>query len=282
MSNLVPVADIQVMANAVAKSGLFGIKTAEQGVALMLIAQAEGLHPAIAARDYHVIQGRPALKTDAMMARFQQAGGKVEWKVYTDDEVTGVFSHPAGGSLTVTWTLAQAKRIGLAGKDNWKNYPRAMLRARCISEGIRSVYPGCVVGVYTPEEVQDFSEPAEPQGVKHMGDIQDITVEVEDGLPFFTPGNQEPYAYTGDKEEWKQIYINMVKKLATHPKLSEQERSDKIKALWGANTEYLDTWQALERTQFRADIVSAGGTAHGPKSQAAAESELSLTESLTD
>ena len=143
MSNaLIPVADVERMAVAVAKSGLFGIKTAEQGVALMLIAQAEGLHPAIAARDYHVIQGRPALKTDAMMARFQQAGGKVEWKVYTDAEVTGVFSHPQGGSLTVTWTLEQAKRIGLAGKDNWKNYPRAMLRARCISEGIRSVYPG--------------------------------------------------------------------------------------------------------------------------------------------
>lgn len=282
MSNLVPVADIQVMANAVAKSGLFGIKTAEQGVALMLIAQAEGLHPAIAARDYHVIQGRPALKTDAMMARFQQAGGKVEWKVYSDDEVTGVFSHPAGGSLTVTWTLDQAKRIGLAGKDNWKNYPRAMLRARCISEGIRSVYPGCVVGVYTPEEVQDFSEPAQPQGIKHMGDIQDITVEVEDGLPLFTPGNAEAYAHAGDKEEWKQVYLNMVRKLATHPKLAEQERADKIKALWGANAEYLDSWQAMERTQFRADIVSAGGTAHGPKSQAAAENAPSLTESLTD
>ena len=136
---LVPVSDIERMAAAVAKSNLFGIKTAEQGVALMLIAQAEGLHPAIAARDYHIIQGRPALKADAMLARFQQAGGKVEWKTYSDAEVTGVFSHPAGGSLTVTWTLAQAKAIGLANKDNWKAYPRAMLRARVVSEGIRAV-----------------------------------------------------------------------------------------------------------------------------------------------
>ena len=180
MSNaLIPVADVERMAVAVAKSGLFGIKTAEQGVALMLIAQAEGLHPAIAARDYHVIQGRPALKTDAMMARFQQAGGKVEWKVYTDAEVTGVFSHPAGGSLTVTWTLEQAKRIGLAGKDNWKNYPRAMLRARCISEGIRSVYPGCVVGVYTPEEVQDFDTSAKPEPVKDMGIVEEVVSAID-------------------------------------------------------------------------------------------------------
>ena len=39
--------------------------------------------------------GRHA-KADAILARFQAAGGKVEWKTYTDDEVTGVFSHPQG------------------------------------------------------------------------------------------------------------------------------------------------------------------------------------------
>jgi hypothetical protein len=48
------------MAVSVARSGLFGVKTPDQAMALMLIAQAEGLHPAIAARDYHVINGRPA------------------------------------------------------------------------------------------------------------------------------------------------------------------------------------------------------------------------------
>ena len=148
MSNLIPMQDIEVMARAVVKSNLFNVKTADEAIALMLIAQAEGQHPAIAARDYHIIQGRPTLKADAMMARFQQAGGKVEWKEYTDDRVTGVFSHPAGGSLSVTWTLEMGRNIGLVKPGSgWQKYPRAMLRARCISEGIRSVYPGCVAGV---------------------------------------------------------------------------------------------------------------------------------------
>lgn len=159
MRNLIPVNEIQTMASAVAKSGLFGIKTPEQAMALMLIAQAEGLHPAIAARDYHVIQGRPALKADAMLARFQAAGGKVKWTDYTESCVTGVFSHPQGGEVSVTWTIEQAKKLGYLSKDNWKNFPRAMLRARCISEGIRTVYPGVVVGVYTPEEVEVLDEP---------------------------------------------------------------------------------------------------------------------------
>lgn len=148
--------DLERMAGAFAKSGLFGIKNSDQAIALMLIAQAEGLHPAVAARDYHVIQGRPALKADAMLARFQAAGGKVVWNAYTDAAVSGTFSHPAGGSATVEWTLKQAQTAGLTGKDVWRQYPRAMLRARVISEGIRTVYPGVSVGVYTPEELADF------------------------------------------------------------------------------------------------------------------------------
>lgn len=285
MSNaLVPVADIERMATAVAKSGLFGIKTAEQGVALMLIAQAEGLHPAIAARDYHVIQGRPALKTDAMMARFQQAGGKVEWKVYTDDEVTGVFSHPAGGSLTVTWTLAQAKRIGLAGKDNWKNYPRAMLRARCISEGIRSVYPGCVVGVYTPEEVQDFAEPAQPQPVKDMGKVEEIVsaVNATGDYKVYVPWMEEEYASCSDMEDWKQTYLALVRRIVTSPKGTDEQKRDKVQQMWLSNEPLISTMSALDRTTFRAEVVKAGGTAEYPKSVPQVESEPSLTESSTD
>lgn len=161
MSNamqMVPVGDIERMAQAVAASKLFGVQNVEQAMSLMLIAQAEGMHPAIAARDYHVIQGRPALKADAMLARFQAAGGKVKWTAYTDEKVSGTFSHPAGGEVTIDWDMKRAKAAGLEGKDNWKKYPRQMLRARCISEGVRTVSPGVTSGLYTPEEIQDAPE----------------------------------------------------------------------------------------------------------------------------
>lgn len=160
MNELISVADIDRMATAVAKSGLFGVKTPEQAMALMLIAQAEGMHPAIAARDYHVINGRPALKADAMLARFQAAGGKVQWDAYTDEAVSATLSHPSGGSVKIEWTYKMAERAGLTKNPTWRQYPRQMLRARVISEGIRTVYPGVAVGTYTPEEVQDFAPEA--------------------------------------------------------------------------------------------------------------------------
>jgi hypothetical protein len=158
-NEIIPVDQVWKMAQAVAASNLFGMKDPNQAMALMLVAQAEGMHPALAARDYHIIQGRPALKADAMLARFQAAGGKVEWKKYTDSAVSAVMSHPSGGSVEIEWTIEMANRAGLTKNQTWRNYPRQMLRARVISEGIRTVFPGVAVGVYTPEEVQDFAPP---------------------------------------------------------------------------------------------------------------------------
>jgi hypothetical protein len=173
MTALVPVDQIERMAVSVARSGLFGVKTPDQAMALMLIAQAEGLHPAIAARDYHVINGRPALRADAMLARFQAAGGKVEWGEYTDTKVVGKFSHPSGGSVEIAWTTKMAQDAGLTRNPTWKSYPRQMLRSRCISEGIRTVFPGVVVGTYTPEEVGDM-EPREPVRMRDMGTVDEV------------------------------------------------------------------------------------------------------------
>lgn len=177
MSNLVPMSDMERMAVAVAKSGLFGMRTPEQALALMCVAAAEGMHPAMAARDYHIIQGRPSLKADSMLARFQASGGKVKWTSYTDQKVAAIFSHPQGGEVEIEWTMERARSAGLGGKDVWKQYPRQMLRARVISEGVRTVYPGCIAGFYTPEEVMDFDTKQEEINITPQNKAEHIEVK---------------------------------------------------------------------------------------------------------
>jgi len=163
----IPLTEMQEMAKIGVESNFFGIKKPTEALALMLIAQSEGKHPATVFSQYHVIQGRPALKSDAMLARFQQAGGKVEWHDHTNEKVSATFIHPQGGALTVDWDMPRAKEAGLTGKDNYKKFPRQMLRARVISEGVRAVYPGVLQGMYTPEEVQEFDAPrTAPRSVK--------------------------------------------------------------------------------------------------------------------
>lgn len=154
----IPLPEIERMASAFAASRMFGVNTPDQAMALMLVAQAQGRHPASIASEYHVIQNRPTLKADAILARFQSAGGTVEWLTYTNEKVEGRFAHPSGGSITIDWDMNRAKAAGLAGKDVWKQYPRSMLRARCISEAVRTIYPVVLDGMYTPEEVADFRE----------------------------------------------------------------------------------------------------------------------------
>jgi hypothetical protein len=259
----IAIQDIEKMANVMAKSGLFGMKSPEQAFALMLLCQGEGIHPAIAVRDFHIIQGRPALKADAMLARFQTAGGKVNWVSYTDDEVTGKFSHPQGGEVSISWTISMARNAGLAGKDNWKNFPRAMLRARCISEGIRTVFPGCVVGTYTPEEVQDFDTPHKQPVQRDMGPVE-VVIEAnnqEGALPLFVPGAEEAYGAYSNKGEWLEAYLNMVGKICGSQKLNSLTKREKVQALWEINREYLDSLSAIEKARLRSAIVELGGTA---------------------
>ena len=72
--NLIPVNDMSIMADSIVKSNFYGFKTKEQVMAVMLVAQAEGKHPATVVQEYDIIQGRPALKSQAMLARFLQIG----------------------------------------------------------------------------------------------------------------------------------------------------------------------------------------------------------------
>jgi hypothetical protein len=176
--NLIPYEHVQSMASAMAKSGLFGMKTPEQALALMLVAQAEGQHPATIAQDYDIIQGRAARKTHSVLARFQQAGGSVQWHELTDTKADASFSHPQGGTLRMVWTIDQARKANLTGKDNWKNYPRAMLRARCIAEGVRAVYPAAIGGLLVSEEASDMPVSAP----KSMGAAEVVQPEIPAAL----------------------------------------------------------------------------------------------------
>jgi len=174
---------IEAIAKYVVKSGLFGVSRPDEAVALMLLARAEGLHPMRAVQQYHIVKGRPVMRADAMLARFQAAGGKVRWIERSDTAVEAEFEHPAGGKVRVRWALEDAKRAGLLDKKNrdgspnmWEKYPRQMLTARVISEGIRTIYPGVITGIYTPEEVYDFEEPEERPGPRV---VKAEVVEVE-------------------------------------------------------------------------------------------------------
>lgn len=159
MSNaLVPFEAIRQMAEVASKSKLFGAQTPEQAMTIMLIAQAEGRHPMSAAKDYDIINGKPAKKAEAMLRDFLSSGGKVEWHKLADDGAEATFSHPQGGTVRIDWNKARMVQAKITNEAMYTKYPRAMYRSRCVSEGVRTVCPSATGGLYVPEEVRAFTK----------------------------------------------------------------------------------------------------------------------------
>jgi hypothetical protein len=144
--------EMERLAEAIAKSNLFGIKTKEQAIVLMAIAQAEGRHPALAARDYDIVNNRPAKKAEAMMRDFVAAGGTVEWHSLTDELADATFTHPQTGSVRIDWDMKRAM-TAFGKKDMYTKFPRQMLRSRVVSEGVRTLWPLATSGMYVESEV---------------------------------------------------------------------------------------------------------------------------------
>jgi hypothetical protein len=157
MNELIPIAQVQVMAKTVAQSGLFGLKNQDQAMTLMLLAQSENIHPMTALQQYHIINGRPVLKSTEMLSRFQNSGGKIKYIKSDDKECEIEFTHEMGGTMTIKWDIAKAKTAGVYESNPvWKKYPENMLRSRCITDGIKAIYPSCLGGFMSDVEAQDL------------------------------------------------------------------------------------------------------------------------------
>lgn len=149
--------DLIEISKRVSASGLLGRYNENQIFTLMMLAYKDGTNPVQASMDYHIIQGKPALSSQATLSRFQKTGGKIKYIKRTDTECVIEFKHEQAGSLTVEWNLERARQAGLnINRESWQKYPRQMLAARCLAEGVRALYPACLDGLYLIEEVQDF------------------------------------------------------------------------------------------------------------------------------
>lgn len=159
------VAEIETMAKYVGSAG-FGF-TQAQAFALMMLCEADGLHPIHALRRYDIHKsGKYTMKAVTMLAEMQRLG----WEVHllTDPNNTQYqefsFDHPTKPVVCakMAFGVNEAEAAGLLDKDNYRGYAPDMFRARAISRACRLNEPGIVAGVYTPEEVSEFPESRPP------------------------------------------------------------------------------------------------------------------------
>jgi len=159
------VENVWMIAEQVAASKLFATATPAQAFTLMMLCHAEGIHPIQAMRRYHIIQGRPTMRTDAIQGEMQARGWLIRPLVVTAHEASASFAHSAKmpEPLTISVTIDQFKH--LAAKDNWRNHPDDMLWARLMGKACRRLDPGIIAGIYSDDEVQDMVWTESPEGV---------------------------------------------------------------------------------------------------------------------
>ncbi|MFC5268419.1 hypothetical protein ACFPJ1_40470 [Kribbella qitaiheensis] len=138
------------------------------------------LPPMAAITGIHVIEGKPSASAALISALVRRAGHRL--RVTGNDQravAQIVRSDDPEFTFESEWTLDRAKAAGLVGKDVWKKYPAAMLKARAISEVARDACEEALSGMhYTPEEL----------GAEVDGDGEIVVEQVRDERPAHRPG----------------------------------------------------------------------------------------------
>lgn len=157
--------DLVTMGEVMAKSGIMGIKNPADGFVVAATCHQEKMSLMKFEETFHIIQGRPSKKSEAMLSSLMELGGEYEVVERTPERCAIKLTFRKATYLSeLTWEDAQQEDYTKANngklKDNWSTPRRRMqmMWARVVSDGVRVVCPMATRGCYTPEEVQDFDD----------------------------------------------------------------------------------------------------------------------------
>lgn len=155
-SNQMPVSEIMTMAKTFAESGMFtDTKQMAQAFVKIQAGQEIGVPPFAAMSGIHIIQGKPTMGA-GLIASTVKGSGKYDYKVkeMTDKVCSIDFFQGKDNIGNSTFTIEEARK---AGTKNIDKFPKNMLFARAISNGVKWFCPDVFSGpVYVPEEMPDI------------------------------------------------------------------------------------------------------------------------------
>jgi hypothetical protein len=133
------------------------VKTPVQAITIMAKGKELGLGPMQSFSMISVIQGKPTLSAEGMLAIIYRDMPNAVINFIQSDAKVCVIEAKRGNNDAFnkfSFTMDEAKVAGLTRNQTWTSYPTAMLRARCISSMARAKFPDCIAGCsYTPEEL---------------------------------------------------------------------------------------------------------------------------------
>lgn len=205
--------DLKYLSSLFAQSGLFGKDTPQIIAVKILAGLAYNLDPFTSVNVLYVITGKVVMSA-GLQARLLKTSGKYDYSI---DELTNTKCILTFYSLTrdrlklgvSEFSLEDAKQAKLDKKDNWLSYPRNMLFARAMANGIRWYCPDALGNqVYTADELDLPTEVVEDDVIL-VGTASDS--DIKQVLPFSDEDSAVAWAATRlniDLEKAKTLYLS--------------------------------------------------------------------------
>lgn len=172
-TNLSPIAaaagglDVMALGKLMAASGFFAdAREAAQACVKILAGQELGIGPVAAMTGIFVIQNRVTLSAN-LMAALVKRSRRYDYRIelLSNDECRLAFTENGERVGVSTFTMKDAQATGKAGGQNWKAYPRNMLFARALSNGVRWFCPDLTsTPVYTADELASVDSTVDATG----------------------------------------------------------------------------------------------------------------------
>ena len=173
---------IMETAEILVAGGMFpDLKTVEQAASLLIVGRGYGLADYDSVTSLYIRQGKLNMHANLMAAAVKSSGKyDYEVRVHNDEECTIEFYRVDRDGRTQcgehTFTMAQAQRANLTKNFTWKQYPEAMLFARCISAGYRAHCPDALgaAPVYVEQHGELEVDDPKPSGVTAQRAVPEI------------------------------------------------------------------------------------------------------------
>jgi len=173
-------------AGALSKSGMVPKDYVDRPQAILAAVQLGGelgFSPMQALQSIAVIQNRPTLWGDGLVAIALSSGLCEDMSVHSEGEGDAMFAvaeikrKGIATPFVSTFSVANAKKAGLWGKSGtWSAYPERMLCQRARAFAIRDAFADMLRGIGVREEVMDYSSETVRQVVEPA---KSFSLEVE-------------------------------------------------------------------------------------------------------
>ena len=236
-----------------------GIKSKGDAFMIVMAGAELGMGPMASIRSLHIIKGKVTMSAELILGMLLSQGVRARWVTATNEAAELELTRHGSEPHRESFTMEDARRAQLTKSGGmFEKYPKAMLRARCISAAARAYAPDLMAGggVYTPEELETVEQ------VKPLSAVQQ---DVRDENPAAYDAAMDAHdEERGRAEAWfngqKAVLDNLMalgQWLKNVKPATEEERDTHLSEV-SALYEELSTWIDLHSADYRALNSKAG------------------------